>query len=86
MPTLPIILSKPHLLVTLGESPTGIVPVGDTNLSFGQVNMKYATCDNVAVDDWVLFDITQAKSIMFGSTIYYLVDDALFLFKEPPFP
>lgn len=86
MPSLPIILSKPNLLVTLGASPTGIVPVGDTNLSFGQVNMKYDTCDNVAVDDWVLFDTTQARSIMFGSTIYYLVDEALYLFKQPPFP
>jgi hypothetical protein len=70
----------------LAESPTGIVPVGDTNLSFGLVQMKYDTCDNVAISDYVLFDITKARSIMFGSTIYYLVDEALCLFKEPPFP
>lgn len=81
-----IILNAPQLLVLLGNSPTGIVPVGNTNLVFGQVQLKYDTCDKVSVDDWVLFDQTQAKQIVLGSTFYWIVDDALYLFKEPPFP
>ena len=84
--SLPIILNRPQLLVTPGNPPSGIVPVGETSLMFGQVNMKYETCDKVAVNDWVLFDQTQAKEVMFGSTRYFIVDEALYLFSEPPAP
>lgn len=86
MPTPSIILNSPQLLVTLGDSPSGIVPVGQTTLVFGQVQLKYDTCDKVNVFDWVLFDQNLAKQIVLGSTFYWLVDDALYLFSEPPVP
>lgn len=81
-----IILNSPQLLVTAGASPTGIVPVGETSLIFGQVQLKYATCDKVDVYDWVLFNQNEAKQIVLGSTFYWIVSDALYLFKEPPTP
>lgn len=81
-----IILNAPQLLVTLGASPSGIVPVGETTLVFGQVQQKYDTCDKCNVFDWVLFDQTQAKQVVFGSSFYWIVDDSLYLFKELPIP
>jgi hypothetical protein len=83
---LPIILNKPYLLVTLANSPSGIVTNGETTLVFGLVNMIYATCDKVRVNDYVLFNQAKADSVMYGSTIYYLVDEAFSIFKEetPP--
>lgn len=83
---LPIVISKPYLLVTLANSPTGIVTTGKTTLVFGLVDMVYATCDNVQVGDFVLFNQDKAESVMYGSTIYYLVDEAFSFFKEiaPP--
>lgn len=78
-----IILNAPQLLVTPGVSPSGIVPVGSTGLIFGQVQQKYDTCDKCNVTDWVLFDIATAKQVMYGSTIYWVVNDSLYLFKEP---
>lgn len=86
MPTPAIILNAPQLLVSPGNSPTGIVPVGETTLMFGQVILKYETCDKVDVYDWVLFNQNEAKQIVLGSTFYWIVSDALYLFKEPPTP
>lgn len=81
---LDIILNKPYLLVTLSNSPAGIVPTSSTTLVFGVVVMAYATCDSVAVNDFVLFNQIDAQSVMYGSTVYYLVDESFSFLKEPP--
>lgn len=83
MPTPPIILSKPYVLVTLSESGNGIT----SQLSgfvFGYVEMIYDTCDDLVVGQRILFDIKTAKALYYGSTQYYLVDEAQKLFKEDP--
>lgn len=74
------------MLVTLGPSPTGIVTSGQTTLVFGFVNMKYDTCDSVAVGETVLFDQTKAQTVQYGSTIYYVVDEQFISFKQLPLP
>lgn len=83
---IPIILNKPYLLVTLSGSPTGIVPNEKTTLVFGLVDMIYATCDKTSVGDFVLFNQNKSDSVMFGSTIYYLVDESFTVFKQIPPP
>lgn len=83
---IPIILSKPYLLVTLSSSPTGIVTREDTTLVFGLVDMKYETCDKVNVGDFVLFNQKKAESVQYGSTIYYIVDEVFSFFKQIPPP
>lgn len=83
MPLLPpIVLSRPHILVTRSESSAGITSQL-TGFIFGYVEMIYDTCDDVVVGERVLFDINTAKALLYGSTIYYMVDEATKLFKEP---
>ena len=72
------------MLVTLVNSPSGIQVSENTNLVFGFVWMINDLCDSVEVGEYVFFDITKANAIQYGSTIYYLVDEALKIFKDIP--
>lgn len=75
MPALPdITLQKGQVLITQSDSSIGLVSV-DNTLLFGQVEMVYATSDRITVGNVVMFDSQKAKRIMYGSTIYYLIDD-----------
>ena len=85
MPLLPpIILSKPNLLV----SKTDIGPNGETSQSadfvYGYVEMIYDTCDDVVVGQYVLFQLSIARALLYGSTIYYIINEQHKLFKEVP--
>jgi len=82
MPAPPIILARPYILVTLSESSVGVTSQKAGHV-FGYVEAIYDTCDDVTVGMRVLFDITQTKTLYYGSTQYYLVDEQHKLFKEP---
>lgn len=86
MPVPPIILNKPYVLVTLANSPNGVIPIGNTNLVFGYVELINDLCDSVSVGEYVFFNRNDAKAVQYGSTIYYLVDETFNIFKEqtPP--
>lgn len=86
MPISDIILNSPYVLVTLANSPAGIVPSGSTNLVFGYVERVNELCDSVLVGEYVFFDRDTAKAVQYGSTVYYLVDETFNLFKEIPPP
>lgn len=85
MPTPNIILSKPYILVTLAESSIGITSQ-KAGFVIGYVQMVNSLCDSVIIGERVMFDITTAKAFYYGSTQYYLVDEALKFFKEPLAP
>lgn len=86
MPLVPdIILSKPFVLVTISSSPLGMQSQ-TADYSFGYVERIYDTCDNVSVGQTILFSLKDAKALLYGSTIYYVVDETHRLFKEEPLP
>lgn len=83
MPTPNIILNAPYILCTLANSPGGdILPVGNSDLVFGYVEMINSLCDSVSVGEFVFFNIKDAKAIQYGSTIYYLLDESFNIFKQ----
>lgn len=85
MPAPPIILSRPYILVTASESVLNIQSE-KSGFIFGYVEAVYDTCDDVTVGQRVLFAPKQDKALLYGSTIYYLVDETHKLFKEPVAP
>lgn len=77
-----ITLSKPMILVTRSFSTLGITSQSD-NFVFGYVEKIYDTCDRVTVAQTVFFDFRQARQILYGSTMYYLIDEQYVEFSEP---
>lgn len=85
MPVPPIILAKPFILVTSSQSTIGITSQ-TSDYIFGYVSAVYDTCDGVTVGETVLFAPKDSKALLYGSTMYYLVNEAHKLFKEPIAP
>lgn len=83
MPTPNIIIESPYVLVTLSASPSGVIP-NKAGFQIGYVEMVNQLSDTVAVGQYVMFDMTQAKSFIYGSTQYYLIDENNLLFQENP--
>lgn len=83
MPALPpIILSKPYILVTLTESSIGVISQ-TSDYYMGIVEAIYDTCDDISVGMKILFSPKTSRALLYGSTIYYVVDESHKLFKEP---
>lgn len=80
-----IILANGQILVTPGSSSLGIIPV-DINIRFGQVAIVNSLCDKFAANDYVMFDVTKALSIMYGSSVYYLLNENDVSCTETPLP
>lgn len=78
----PIILSSPYILVTQAESSLSVTSQ-TSDFVFGYVEAVYDTCDDVTVGQRILFAPKFSKALLYGSTLYYLVDEAHKLFKEP---
>lgn len=80
-----IILGKGQLLVTLSYSGEGVVSIG-TDFRFGYVEMVYDGCTKTEVGRKVYFPFKEARQILYGSTMFFLVDEIFSLFKEPTPP
>lgn len=83
-----IILDRPKILVILSSSSIGIDLSQSFGFSFGQVELVYQTCDGVQIGDNILFKPDKATKIVYGSTIYFMIDfeDSNKAFTEVPPP
>lgn len=84
MPLVPgITLNSPNVLVTQSGAST----LGIENTQFGwilgSVEAVYDTSDKSSVGQTVYFDPTKAESFIYGSTLYYIVDENFASFVEP---
>lgn len=77
-----IILERPNILVTLTSSGLGIDLSQNFQWQNGYVELIYQTCDKFAVGDNVLFQPDKAVKLVYGSTIYYMIDDTNAAYTE----
>ena len=87
MPIVPgIILNAPNILVTQ----SGASSLGIENTQFGwilgTVEDVYDTSDKSSLGQTVYFDPTTVQSFIYGSTLYYIVDENFASFVEPLAP
>lgn len=85
MPAPDIILSKGQMLITQAASVLNIIPI-NPNINFGTVALVYETCDKVAVGASVMYDNTKTSQLMYGSTVYLLIDEQYVSGAEVPVP
>lgn len=78
-----IILDANTILVTLTSSSSSIV-ITSGNYNFGLVAKVADAMDSFSVGQTISFNIIDAVEMIYGSTIYYLVDvsKAKIIFKE----
>jgi hypothetical protein len=81
-----IILKRGECLLTIAASTLGFYFYQGRALNFGTVAAACEVSDFIAVGESVWFDASAAKTIAYGSTIYYLVLESNIHFKEvtPP--
>jgi len=86
MPIPGVILSEPYALVVATTSSKGIasLQVQGSDFIFGSVDDVWDTCDSVVVGEILYFDKLKTPSILYGSTVYYLVEVNRKAFKEEP--
>lgn len=77
-----IILKPPYILVTLSTSELGIDVSQAFGWEFGSVQLVYDTCDNFSVGNSVLFEPDKAVKLVYGSTIYFMIEDKNVTFSE----
>lgn len=80
-----ITLQKGEVLVTQGASSSGIIPLSATIL-FGYVELVSEMCDSFVAGDYVMFNSQSASKFLYGSTIYYIIQEQVISGKEPPAP
>lgn len=83
MPLPDILISPPFVIVTLSASPSGVIP-NKAGFQVGYVEMVNQLSDKVTTGQYVMFDINSAESFIYGSTVYYRVDENNILFQENP--
>jgi len=66
-----ITLGKGEVLLTQSDSGLGIIPL-DNTIMFGVIQAVNDLCDTVIVGDYVMFNPTKTRRLMYGSTIYYI--------------
>lgn len=69
-----IILQKGQVIVLPGISGSGVFPI-DPNLGFGVVQYACSTSDKTTAGSYVMYDKRNGKQLMYGSTIYMLIDE-----------
>lgn len=86
MATPDIILNRPWILVTLTTSSLGIKPEQAFGYEFGLVQKIFQTCDRVIVGDSVFFQPERGVKLVYGSTIYFMIEETNSAFSEviPP--
>jgi len=83
MPLPDIIISSPYIVVTLSASPTGVI-ANAKGFVIGYVEMVNKLSDKVTLEQYVMFNVEKAQSFIYGSTVYYRVDENDILFQENP--
>jgi hypothetical protein len=77
-----IILSKPWVLVTLSQSQLGIQVQQGFGWEFGSVALVFQTSDKLQVGDNIIFQPEKWAKLVYGSTIYFLVEETNAAFTE----
>lgn len=81
-----ILLKRPYVLVSLSSSGLSI----DSSQAFGwffcTVEKIYQTCDSVAVGDSGIIEPEKGVKLIYGSSIYFMIDEQAIAFTEviPP--
>lgn len=70
-----LILSKGQLLVTQTTSGFGIIPI-DNSIIYGYIERVYESSGYFTVGQTIQFDSKKAAKFIYGSTIYYQVDES----------
>ena len=78
-----IIISSPYIVVTLSQSPTGVIP-NKAGFVIGYVEMVNQLSDKVTTGQYVMFNQSITESFIYGSTVYYRVDENDIMFQENP--
>jgi len=78
-----ISLGKSEVLLINSASTLGIVPL-DNTVMFGTVEKVSDLCDAFSVGVAVFFNPTKARKIIYGSTIYYIIEEQNISGIEPP--
>lgn len=87
MPLIPgITLNAPNILVTQSGASTLGIQNAQFGWILGTVEDVYDTTDKSVLGQTVYFDPTKVQSFIYGSTIYYIVDENFASFVEPPAP
>jgi hypothetical protein len=81
-----ITLNYPKVLATLSNSTLGIGFEQAFGWAFGTVQKVFPTCDNLVVGNSILFEPEKWPKLVYGSSIYYLVDQDNAAFVENPAP
>lgn len=81
-----IILRRPNILVSVSSSELGIDISQAFGFQFCTVEKVFQTCDSVAIGDSGLFEPEKGKKLFYGSTVYFMIDEANISFTEvtPP--
>lgn len=76
-----IILDEPNILVSQSFAITEDASFGRIT---GTVELIFDTCDKAVVGQSVTFDPNNAQRLVYGSTIYYIIDQNLASLREAP--
>lgn len=76
-----ITLHEPYILLSLSNTNLGIT-LQTSDFSFGIVEKLYSGANKFSVGDSVAFPINDAVQILYGSTVYYMINIASIFFKE----
>jgi hypothetical protein len=81
-----VILSRPWILVTISSSQIGIYSGQAFGWEFGTVQKIFQTCDKVIVGDTILFEPDKGIKLVYGTTIYFMIEETNSAFTEviPP--
>jgi hypothetical protein len=74
-----------QILITQSASTLGVSPINNY-LKFGTVQLTYDSCDNLAISDSVMYDERNGLEMIYGSTIYILINEEHLSGKEEPLP
>lgn len=78
-------LSGTEVLLTNGASSLGVIS-SDNKTQFGAVAKVSDLCDNVIVGNYVMYDSAKGRSLVYGSTIYILINEENISGVEVPVP
>lgn len=85
MPTPSIILQKPLIMVSQGDSLAGGT-VDGTGIGFGTVVLVYDTCDTVAVGETIMYMTAGQTIVSFSGEQYVIIEETKVLSNEGSSP
>lgn len=67
-------LSGTQVLLTQSDSGLGVISL-DNKTQFGVIAKVSDLCDNVAVGNYVMYNPKDGRQLLYGSTIYILINE-----------